>query len=756
MGQRHQLFVIARINGRYRQLCAIHHQWLYGHTALRRCLDLIKIFQHPANRLPLQQELTHASKQNEDFWSPGDTADSYRITKNSNIPFPFVMTCLITGSSFNVDGYYHGILVEPFYMKFDEGDNNNGITIFDITDPGNVRYCFVDFEGMESEREVELMTPLSARVYLEAYYELDEADDKAGFLPLLDQFKKYQLITATALKETWPHGEWDLDEAEDDGEEEIETDEAENLPNIGDPPLGAESTNATAHTEAGAVGNMSLRDQAMARFLDILLDPAQDTEDLIQEGELLNDFNAKLRCRLYDQAATLTPSKHHHHLLCKALEQESEVDLGPFSMLTSEDLAALVAELRGVTMKTLSLSSRPDITESALSMILGLDDTETKPVEPAQTTFSQIGGAHENMTSIVLLNMPQISLDFVTAHLGQYDIYHSELLRRPLTIHQASRQRREPLPALQFVGPNAVTQFVWVGISSMQSHDSKLRLDNGNFDWSNLVYSIEASSRFSGDTSLKYKNFLLDVPLSAGKTVHGLQRLMQYLTSPKVGWLEDWPKAAARCFATTSTLEDGVSYSVGPLSTTLYDDDDRGHDQVSESGKGHMLQANQWAIILVHEAFDAESQEALDKRELPAVSMFGPRGMEGEKEWPAEDTTRSFIPKKRLRYAFAKAVEKPESEGQHFLITDVPGYVQEVLGSGQAQALMADEITQWWAKKSASNGEMHYYDESDADALLHRIYSDEGFAIGAPSRARPIDPFEDIMRMMSLSQRQDG
>jgi hypothetical protein len=35
MGQRHQLFAIAKIGGRYRSLAALHHQWLYGFTALK-------------------------------------------------------------------------------------------------------------------------------------------------------------------------------------------------------------------------------------------------------------------------------------------------------------------------------------------------------------------------------------------------------------------------------------------------------------------------------------------------------------------------------------------------------------------------------------------------------------------------------------------------------------------------------------------------------------------------------------------------
>lgn len=121
MGQRHQLFVIARIKGRYRQLCAIHHQWLYGHTALRRCRDTLSIFANATIRLPIQQELIAASKKDDDFWLDRDDDE-----KNAHVPFPFIMTCLVMGSSFNVDGYYHGVSVEPFYMAYDRGNNNNG------------------------------------------------------------------------------------------------------------------------------------------------------------------------------------------------------------------------------------------------------------------------------------------------------------------------------------------------------------------------------------------------------------------------------------------------------------------------------------------------------------------------------------------------------------------------------------------------------------------------------------------------------
>ena len=125
MGQRHQLFVVARVNGRYRNLCAIHHQWLYGHTALRRCLGTLKIFADPANRVPIKQELIAAQRHDEDFWTVAEDEDEQE--KNNHVPFPFIATCLITSASFGPDdGYHHQVSVVSFYMAYDEGDNNNG------------------------------------------------------------------------------------------------------------------------------------------------------------------------------------------------------------------------------------------------------------------------------------------------------------------------------------------------------------------------------------------------------------------------------------------------------------------------------------------------------------------------------------------------------------------------------------------------------------------------------------------------------
>ena len=126
MGQRHQLFVIACINGKYRCLAAVHHQWLWGISAAKQCLEILKIFSDSLNRIPLQEELKGASTYEAKFWERSDQTDLY--TDANRVPrFPFIMTCLYIGAGFEqTRGYQYSISVEPWLMQYNEGDNNNG------------------------------------------------------------------------------------------------------------------------------------------------------------------------------------------------------------------------------------------------------------------------------------------------------------------------------------------------------------------------------------------------------------------------------------------------------------------------------------------------------------------------------------------------------------------------------------------------------------------------------------------------------
>lgn len=68
MGQRHQSFAIARINNRYRTLAVIHNQWLYGHTAVRQCLNTMRILGACGNLQGIKMELKLAESKPESFW----------------------------------------------------------------------------------------------------------------------------------------------------------------------------------------------------------------------------------------------------------------------------------------------------------------------------------------------------------------------------------------------------------------------------------------------------------------------------------------------------------------------------------------------------------------------------------------------------------------------------------------------------------------------------------------------------------------
>lgn len=151
MGERHQIFVVARVGKRYRTLAVIHHQYLYDCLALSACLLLISIFSDKANRRPLEMELGLA----EEFYSDpnntesdsSDSTTSYASFRAKPVRFPFIGTCLVVGASTaGLDPDFpraSTVHFEPEDTGFAEGDNNTGITVLDITDLDNVRYCFV-------------------------------------------------------------------------------------------------------------------------------------------------------------------------------------------------------------------------------------------------------------------------------------------------------------------------------------------------------------------------------------------------------------------------------------------------------------------------------------------------------------------------------------------------------------------------------------------------------------------------------------
>lgn len=171
MGSPHVLYVIAKVNGRYRSLAVLYrHYDNKGEYAVDACRRLIEIFEEPRNRALLLHELQLASSLPPEKW---EVTPEYR---NERPAFPFVATCLLLGASVAPEtGHGYNATHEPFNMPLMAAPE--GCTVLDVTDPASVRYAFV-FVVPQGDSPAGLIrtafgnTPLTAWEYAAFYGDL--------------------------------------------------------------------------------------------------------------------------------------------------------------------------------------------------------------------------------------------------------------------------------------------------------------------------------------------------------------------------------------------------------------------------------------------------------------------------------------------------------------------------------------------------------------------------------------------------------
>ncbi|KAL8857387.1 MAG: hypothetical protein Q9178_006014 [Gyalolechia marmorata] len=663
MGQRHQLFVIAKINGRYRTLCAVHHQWLYGHTAVKRCLGSLKIFQDPGNRVPLQQELLIAKDREESLWpeDPPELGDHEEY-----IHFPFIATCLTLGASFGREGYHHGVSVEPFYMQYDQGDNNNGITIFDITDLERVCYCFVDYNGMESEREVQLMAPLSGRTYLAAYYDLDEVGGqgvKEQMMLNVGALDKYPLILTSTLQETWPEGEWENPEVD------AVLAQSPGTNNLGD--------------ITDTLGAVSLRETAMDPLLHSLIKPSNDGLALLSELEFLPDFVPKLKRKVYDAASSLELTPTLVVVLNKVLGSDADVDLSPFTNFSASDLSIVVKALQDRSAMTgLNLSNRPELTESDLETILG-----SNPV----------------CKRLYLLGNPQISTHYLTAQLGGYEHFHSDLFCRALIDEGNYRFNQfEGRPMFDFSRSNHLSEVVWIGITE------DIAIKARPIDYNDMIHVISQGSFGAGygsRHSFQYHQHPVDdIPVSGGKAMKGLLKLLQWIRSHEGGFTlpADITSAIGCAFATLSSAETSFD-AVAAISTSL-NTYPRRNSSPKPQAAPRCLKNNEWSVVVVYDAFDSY--------------LFPPKDDDDDAKKASRERTQAL---KKVRYVFVTPVADVAPQQKRFLVADAPKYIKEVLGKDDRTRTEADLLIEVWNQHFPTT-QCEFYAEDDIHDILEKVY----------------------------------
>ena len=542
------------------------------------------------------------------------------------------------------------------------------------------------------------MTPLSARVYLEAYHDPSNPIAPQFQVKLLNEFHTWDIISLAALQNTWPEGAWEESETDQGGSDEMA------VPKL-------EKTESTTRDTS-----KSLRDRAMATVFQTLLDGSDDNYGLLLEAEVLTDILPRLKGRLYAQANSLKPSHHLLDVLCRALKNDTDVDLSPFKGFSAEAMSLVVSRLRKHgTMITLCISNRPDLTEEDLQVVLR-------------------GAA--GLKALYILEVPQIPIQRVNMLLDDCDIFHSDLLRRPIT------PETNPIGDATLVcAGRGISQLVYIPIRDHQACDREYRRENGLIDWQRLREYKGLGSFGKGRGSydrdepyLGYKRHMLDIPLPTFKTVAGLLDLLKWgvcshcYRTWDTGKFSRWA-AFSFAMASSNPVSGGpaVEYGIGPLSTSLYLDSTYGRIPPSEDHEH--LEFGQWAVVLIHEAFNALDQEKLDtmqrgKDEVGWLRRSQRLIYKFDTMQQDKNQDLSFKAIKRLRYALVTPSIKPNPLDHDFMVADIPTYLEHMRNKVQDKAndRFIRRLIRIWNTDIADIDGVDFYGDEDIHDILSKVF----------------------------------
>ncbi|KAF5324429.1 hypothetical protein D9611_004055 [Ephemerocybe angulata] len=218
MGQRHQIYIIARPPlkaggkpGEYRCIAAFHHQWYYGKLPLKGTNRLKHLARREANAALIENEV-------QSFYSRFDPKE-----RDESCPCPYtthLAKIAFDLSPSELDDHVNTSRVSNIFQGRAEpcyGDNNDGITVVDVSTPTKPRYCFASLDhGLEGENADDCppLTPLTAQQYLRFYYAEPEEHELAQDVELqateklnldtIHNLDDMPLITRDVLCEAWP------------------------------------------------------------------------------------------------------------------------------------------------------------------------------------------------------------------------------------------------------------------------------------------------------------------------------------------------------------------------------------------------------------------------------------------------------------------------------------------------------------------------------------------------------------------------
>ncbi|TFK72813.1 hypothetical protein BDN72DRAFT_762823 [Pluteus cervinus] len=202
-GNRHQAYLIAKIiphgsnKPNYRCIGAIHHQWCNASRPLEAALRFMNLIKQTENAEIIKEEIKAL---NGKYGS-----HSRKRPLIPSVPCPY--TSFLMTSAWAVDFmptqsgcmYLSNALDEGAFMQISEGDNDDGITVIDISDPCSPSYCFVVNEG-------DMDRPATAEEYIRHYYPAGSSDEheEGAVASTVPGFVGIPVIPLQYLAEAWP------------------------------------------------------------------------------------------------------------------------------------------------------------------------------------------------------------------------------------------------------------------------------------------------------------------------------------------------------------------------------------------------------------------------------------------------------------------------------------------------------------------------------------------------------------------------
>ncbi|TGO26644.1 hypothetical protein BPAE_0055g00150 [Botrytis paeoniae] len=610
------------------------------------------------------------------------------------------MTCLFMGYSFKEEDSYSTSSCSPqtFNTEFDRADNNEGISVLDITDIDKIRYCFVNIHSKSDPRAwgtiknsgVPSMIPLSTTEYMEAYGH-EQEHFKEAWKEWIHHLSKLGLIDSWTLNSVWPRNTWQIRVGavivllSDSVQESI------NILPVFSPPL-------------------TLRKACMEKFLkEIFNYPIKELPAKIERATLLPDFRLALKSAIFSTPTILASSAAARYIFSQILETEKIVDLGPFDLLPDHIIQVLEQPRKAGVLKILSLCGNQKINDASLVKLIN---------------------DFPSLRSLYLLDTPQIPLatkikilrDQALKFFFDTDLYALPFAYREKFYNDQNSRRynNEPIPALgPKLGPeneeasrandisersqsfmNDMSKFYhllengmppfcdlsyispvieqMIYITCGKTDENSIRDSEGGLDILNLFQKPSSHSGI-GDPGYHAMPFK-EANRHPSQLVQSLARFIGFSFRKKHMWLSDLRKTLAKIIAMEPNDDFGRGYNVLPLYAGLYSDD-MGIGISKSDGIFQITREiipNEWTFVMIVE------QESYKLKEE-------------EKE---KTKTRSLA-----RYAFVSAEHSPASSVSGdilstLIVADVKQFLESNFANHGQEWL--EGFLEWWGDQVAN------------------------------------------------------